>query len=158
VAETKEPPQAVHLLRKFAFAYTDRIAEIAAEAGLHPTDLRALVELLDAERAGRRLTAGGLADALGMTTPATTALLKRMERQQLLTRRRSEVDGRRIELFASPHAIELGWRHFGEVVDLLAEVINQLDARSRVLAEKILQQTLDALERRTSSTPRARPR
>jgi len=136
----------VHLLRKFAFAYTDRIAAIAADAGLHPTDLRALVELLDAQREGRLLTAGGLAEALGMTTPATAALLKRLERQELLTRRRSEADGRRVELLASPHAIELGWRHFGAVVEVLADVINQLDSRSRAIAEEVLERAVTALD------------
>ncbi len=151
MATKKEAPQAVHLLRKFAFAYTDRIAAIAADAGLHPTDLRALVELLDAQREGRQLTAGGLAEALGMTTPATAALLKRLERQQLLTRRRSQLDGRRVELLASPHAIALGWRHFGEVVDVLTNVINQLDPRSRTIAEQFLQQAVAALEARPST-------
>ncbi|MDH2416200.1 helix-turn-helix domain-containing protein [Nocardioides sp. CER19] len=141
----REPPRVVHLLRAFAFAYADRTSAIAADIGLHPTDLRALVELLDAERQGRQLTAGGLAQALGMTTPATAALLKRLERRGLLARRRSQLDGRRVELVASPAALELGWHHFGELVDLLAEIAGHFEPRTTLAMEEFLGDALDVL-------------
>lgn len=46
----------IHLLRKVTVEFGLRQAEFAARNGMHPTDVRALICLLDAERAGTDAT------------------------------------------------------------------------------------------------------
>ena len=144
---TDDVPRSVHLLRKLSLAYVDAIAALAVGAGLHQTDLRALIELLDAEREGRRLGAGDLARALGMTTQATTALVKRLEGEGLVMRRRSQSDGRRVELLVSPRALDIGWRHFGGLVAVLSEAVGGLDDSQHATLEHLLEHALGGLNK-----------
>lgn len=142
---TATVPPLVHLLRKFALAYVDAMAALAVEAGLHQTDLRALIELLDAAREDRRLGAGDLGRALGMTTQATTALIKRLEGEGLVTRRRNRSDARRVELLVSPHALDIGWHHFGQLVEVLSEAVVGLDDADHTTIERSLNHALRGL-------------
>jgi len=135
----------VHLLRKLSLAYVDAMSALAVTAGLHQTDLRALIELLDAEREGRRLGAGDLGRALGMTTQATTALVKRLEAEGLVVRRRSQSDGRRVELLVSPKALDIGWRQFGDLVAVLSEAVGGLDDADHATVEQLLEHALEGL-------------
>ena len=77
-----------------------KVDEAAAEVlGLHLTDLRGLGRLWSAGP----MTAGELADAVGLTRGATTALLDRLERAGHVRRVRGSDDRRtvRVELTAS---------------------------------------------------------
>jgi len=69
-------------------------ARLAAASGLHPTDSRAL-ELLDAA-AGSDVTVGSLGAQLGLSSPAVTALVDRLERADLVERVRDVGDRRRV--------------------------------------------------------------
>lgn len=58
MSEAEDPLRLVHLLRGLTVELDLFGAEFAARNGLHPTDLRALIHLLDAARAGRVVTPG----------------------------------------------------------------------------------------------------
>lgn len=47
---------------------------------MHPTDVRALICLLDAGRSGTEVTAGRLGAELGLNSAGTTSLIGRLER------------------------------------------------------------------------------
>jgi DNA-binding MarR family transcriptional regulator len=68
---------------------------------LHPTDLRALIALLDGERAGEAMTPGRLGPCLHLSSPAVTALLDRLEGTGFAGRERDPSDRRRVLLAAS---------------------------------------------------------
>jgi hypothetical protein len=55
---------------------------------LHSTDVRALIHLLDAARAGRNATPGWLGSQLGLNSASVTALVDRLEDAELSTVRR----------------------------------------------------------------------
>src|SRR5262245_5400564 len=77
MAASRETPETFELMVRMRAltVESDRFAErFAASHGLHRTDLNALVVILDAARAGRPLTPGGLGAALNLSPPATTAL------------------------------------------------------------------------------------
>lgn len=76
-------------LDRFALAFADR-------NGLHPTDLRALLALLDADRTGTAATPGWLAAELGLGSAATTAVLDRLVRAGHVQRAADQVDRRRV--------------------------------------------------------------
>ncbi|MYS08176.1 MarR family transcriptional regulator, partial [Streptomyces sp. SID6041] len=54
----------VHLLRAVTVEFDLLGAEFAVRNGLHPTDVRALIHLLDAARADTRATPGWLGEQL----------------------------------------------------------------------------------------------
>ncbi|MEV5989637.1 helix-turn-helix domain-containing protein [Streptomyces sp. NPDC052051] len=111
----------VHLLRAVTVEFDLRGAEFAARNGLHPTDLRALIHLLDADRTGTGVTPGHLGSALRINSAGTTALLDRLERLGLVRRERDEHDRRRVMLTVEQKAVELGWSFFGPLITGLVD-------------------------------------
>ncbi|MFD5300844.1 MarR family winged helix-turn-helix transcriptional regulator [Streptomyces mutabilis] len=111
----------VHVLRAVTMEFDLLGAEFAARHGLHPTDVRALIHLLDAARDGTPATPGWLGRQLRLNSPGTTALVDRLERLELVRRTKDTVDRRRVLLEVEEKATELGWSFFGPVIsDVLA--------------------------------------
>jgi DNA-binding MarR family transcriptional regulator len=135
----------VHLLRSVAVDLDLRAAAFATEHGLHPTDLRALIALLDAERADESMTPGRLGARLHLNSPATTALISRLEASGFLARERDPHDRRRVLLIVSQEAKTLGWSFFGPLITRMLNAMDgfdetDLDAYERVL--RAIAQTL----------------
>ncbi|MFF4366067.1 MarR family winged helix-turn-helix transcriptional regulator [Streptomyces sp. NPDC001594] len=112
----------VHLLRAVAVEFGLRQAEFAAAHGMHPTDVRALVCLLDASRAAEPATAGLLGTRLGLNSAGTTAVIDRLERLGHVARTRDPHDRRRVLLSVTPEAVRLGQAFFGPAIETLAGV------------------------------------
>ncbi len=136
----------VHLLRAVTVELHLRGAEFAARNGLHPTDLRALIRLLDADRAGEVVTPGLLGEALRLNSAGTTALLDRLERLGLVRRGRDEQDRRRILLAVEPKAVELGRSFFGPLIGGLVEAAGQFTPRELDVVRRYLTAALDAAD------------
>lgn len=117
----------VHLLRKVTTEFGLRQAEFAARNGMHPTDVRALICLLDADRNGTAATAGRLGAELGLNSAGTTALIDRLERLGHLTRTRDARDRRRVLLSVTPRAVELGWAAFGPMIGSAVALLREFD-------------------------------
>ncbi|MEU8923269.1 MarR family transcriptional regulator [Kitasatospora sp. NPDC048545] len=110
----------VHLLRGLTVELDLFGAEFASRNGLHPTDLRALIHLLDADRAGVVVTPGRLGAALHLNSAGTTGLVDRLEKLGLIRRERDPQDRRRVRLVVEDRAMELGQGFFGGLIgDLL---------------------------------------
>ena len=108
--------------------------------GLNRTDVRALVAIMDAARAGRPMTAGGLGAAVDLSSASVTALVDRLERAGHVRRVRDEADRRRVVLEISPAAMATGGEFFGGLQrDLVAAMGSygeaELDAVRRFLAD-----------------------
>jgi len=135
----------VHLLRSVAVELDLRAAAFATGHGLHPTDLRALIALLDGERADEPMTPGRLGRRLHLNSPATTAVIGRLEALGFLTRERDPHDRRRVLLVVSQEAEALGWSFFGPLITRILDTMDgfdeaDLDAYERVL--RAIAQTL----------------
>ena len=90
---------------------TDRFDQAVADSlGLNRTDMRC-VDILDREG---RLTAGQLADHVGLTTGAVTTLVDRLERAGLARRVRDSEDRRRVYVELTDAARENGQRFYAE--------------------------------------------
>jgi DNA-binding MarR family transcriptional regulator len=129
----------VHLLRSVAIDLDLQAAAFATENGLHPTDLRALIAMLDAERADEPMTPGRLGTRLHLNSPATTAVIDRLEALGFLARERDQRDRRRVLLIVSQQAKTLGWSFFGPLIARVLAAIDgfdeaELDAYERVLS------------------------
>jgi hypothetical protein len=60
-------------------------------------------------------------------------------------RQRSRSDGRRVELFVGPRALDIGWRHFGDLVAVLNEAVGGLDDTAHATVEQLLEHALTGL-------------
>ncbi|WP_175411084.1 MarR family winged helix-turn-helix transcriptional regulator [Streptomyces sp. TRM64462] len=141
--EPKEPEEPdelriFHLLRAVTVEFGLRQGEFAARNGMHPTDVRALICLLDAERAGEDATAGLLGARLGLNSAGTTSVIDRLERLGLLTRVRDAGDRRRVLLTVSERARRLGAAHFGPVIDGAVGLLRGFDDREREAVRRFL--------------------
>ncbi|MFE2045726.1 MarR family transcriptional regulator [Streptomyces sp. NPDC059477] len=119
----------VHLLRAVTVELGLRSARFASRNGMHPTDVRALIALMDAARAGEELTAGKLGAALGLNSAGTTALVDRLERAGHVRRVRGTRDRRRVVVQLDARAVELGWSFFGPLIERAVELLSGYDER-----------------------------
>lgn len=113
----------VHLLRAVAVGLNVSGVRFAEANGLHPTDLRAIIGLLDAERAGITATPGRLGESLRLNSASVTALVDRLERLGHVRRERDRADRRRVLLSVTPDAKELGWAFFGPLMARMLEAM-----------------------------------
>ncbi|WP_443066032.1 MarR family transcriptional regulator [Streptomyces sp. NBC_00569] len=128
----------VHLLRAVTVEFGLRQAEFAARNAMHSTDVRALICLLDAVRAGEPATAGLLGARLGLNSAGTTAVIDRLERLGHVARVRDDRDRRRVLLRVEPEAIRLGQEFFGPVIDGLLGVLDSFDPAERETVRRFL--------------------
>ncbi|MFI6583148.1 MarR family winged helix-turn-helix transcriptional regulator [Embleya sp. NPDC050493] len=114
-----------HLLRAVTVEYGRRQMEFAERNGMHPTDLRTLICLLDAERAGVRATPGWVGARTGLNSAGTTSAIDRLERLGHVTRERDPEDRRRVLLRVSPQAMRLGRTAFGPLIDEATRILRE---------------------------------
>jgi len=130
VSATDDPGaalQLVHELRRLTVELDRFGAAFASRNGLHATDLRALIALLDADRAGIAATPGWLGGQLGLGSAATTALLDRLERAGHIGRTPDPGDRRRVLLRVQEQAKYLGWSFFGPLIGRMIASIGEFD-------------------------------
>jgi DNA-binding MarR family transcriptional regulator len=101
--------------------------QFAVQHRLHPTDMRALVAVMDAARGGHTMTPGRLGEELNLTSPSVTALVDRLERQGHVRRVRDQRDRRRVTLEIEHQALALGAEFFGP---LNTELLTAMEAFS----------------------------
>ncbi|MEU1421843.1 MarR family transcriptional regulator [Kitasatospora sp. NBC_01246] len=128
----------VHLLRGLTVELDLFGAEFAGRHGLHPTDLRALIHLLDAARAGTVVTPGRLGEALRLNSAGTTGLVDRLERLGLIRRERDPGDRRRVRLVVEERAVELGQGFFGGLIADLVAAMGRFDPAELATARRFL--------------------
>jgi DNA-binding MarR family transcriptional regulator len=116
VDDTNPGLQLFHQLRELSVEFELSRAGFARLHGLHPTDLRALIQLLDAGRAGRPATPGWLGEQLSLNSAGTTTLIDRLERLGHVRRVRDTRDRRKVFLEVTPAAADLGWSFFGPLI------------------------------------------
>lgn len=113
----------VRLLCAYAGESLRTTEKWAAAKAINSTDIRAMAELGEAHRAGAQMTAGQLGDALGLSSPATSALISRLEGGGHVTRSRDPKDRRRVLLTASPSAQRGAVEYFQPMGDAVAAAL-----------------------------------
>ncbi|MGW0903108.1 MarR family winged helix-turn-helix transcriptional regulator [Streptomyces sp. NPDC002853] len=136
----------VHLLRAVTLEFDLLGAEFASRHGLHPTDVRALIHLLDAHRDGTPATPGWLGRQLRLNSAGTTALVDRMERLGLVSRSRDTADRRRVLLEVQEKATELGWAFFGPVIGEVVAAAESFDERELAAVRRFLTSVLHSTQ------------
>ncbi len=136
----------VHLLREVTVELVQVQGEFARANGMHATDVRALICLLDPERAGPLLTAGELGAQPGLNSAGTTSVIDRLERAGHLERLRDAQDRRRVRLKASEQAIALGQGHFGPLITQAVNLLDGFPEAEAVAVQRFLTGVRDAVQ------------
>ncbi|MCI2419001.1 MarR family transcriptional regulator [Saccharopolyspora sp. K220] len=136
--------QLVHLLREVTVELDRFAAEFADGNGLHPTDVRALIHLLDAGRAGVTATPGWLGTQMGVNSASTTALIDRLERLGLVRRAPDTRDRRRVLLIVEDKAVDLGWSFFGPLINEMIAAMRSFDETELATVRRFLLVMRDA--------------
>ncbi|MGW4406058.1 MarR family winged helix-turn-helix transcriptional regulator [Nonomuraea sp. NPDC004702] len=137
----------VHLLRAVTVEL-DRMGErFAAAHALHPTDVRALICLLDAARTGTPATPGTLGTHLGLNSAGTTAVVDRLERLGHVRRERDTRDRRRVLLKVDESAVTLGWSFFGPLIQEIVALMGRYDTTEQATIERFLSDVHKAVTR-----------
>jgi DNA-binding MarR family transcriptional regulator len=146
VVDPRPAPATVHRLRALTLLLDAAGAAFAARNGLTATDVRALVCLLDRERAGVPASPTWLAGQLRLTTASVTALLDRLERAGHVRRVPRTDDRRRVDLAVQDSAKALGWAFFGPLIDAAAAVLDRRSAAERAVVDAFLDDMIVAVE------------
>ena len=98
---------------------TDAFDEaVAAALGINRTDLRCL-DILEQEGS---ITAGRLAERMGLSTGATTAVLDRLERAGFARRVRDASDRRRVLVELTPEVQKRSWEYYAPLAERAEEL------------------------------------
>ena len=146
-------PETVHRLRALTVLLDQHGSAFAARHGLGSTDVRALIALLDLERAGVAASPTQLARDLRLTTASTTVLLDRLERAGHVRRTPRADDRRRVDVTVTDEAKRVGWGFFGPLIAARRAVLDQRTASERAVVDGFLDDLLTAL-RREGTPPR----
>lgn len=134
----------IDLLRAFSTAMERYIEVHGAAHGLHRTDLYALAHVMDAAREGRRLTPGELANALNLSSPATSALLSRLEAVGHVRRSHSTTDRRRVSVEMTDEAVGVGRAIFMPLAEDIAQVVADLSVAEQETVLRFLAGVVEA--------------
>ena len=143
--DPRQAPATVHRLRALTLLLDTAGAAFAARNGLSATDVRALVCLLDRERAGVPAGPTWLAGQLRVTTASVTALLDRLERAGHVRRVPRSDDRRRVDVRVEDSAKNLGWAFFGPLIDATAAVLARRSAGERAVIDAFLDDLVAAV-------------
>ncbi|MGA7205481.1 MAG: MarR family transcriptional regulator [Specibacter sp.] len=127
-------------MREFSLESDRYVERVASLHGLHRTDLNALGYLVRPDLADNAMTPGKLGDALHLSSPATTALVDRLERAGHVNRQRSETDRRQVQLAMTDHARSVGRELFAPLAAHMSTALvnyspDELAVVQRFLAE-----------------------
>lgn len=103
------------LLRRLTVELDAVGQRFANQHGLGRSDVRALVSIMDATRAGQAMSAGALGAAVELSSASVTALVDRLERDGHVRRARDPDDRRRVVLEVSDTAMAAGSQYFGRL-------------------------------------------
>jgi DNA-binding MarR family transcriptional regulator len=120
-------------------------AEFAAKNGLHATDLRAIIALLDAERANLTATPTWLAKQLRLNSASVTALIDRLERTGHAQRHRESADRRVVSLTVTDRAKDLGKQFFGPLIEQIMAIMDNYGQHDRDAIMRFLAEIADAI-------------
>jgi DNA-binding MarR family transcriptional regulator len=138
----------VRLLRESAVE-AERLGQaFAGSLHMHPTDLNALLAVMQADQVGVPLTPGRLGQYLGLSSGATTAVIDRMERAGHVHRTRDERDRRRVTLHYGDTASAVGSAYFGPLGTRMDRMLSGYSATDLNVIRRFLTEANELLRLR----------
>lgn len=108
----REPSPLVRLLQEFSLEANRYVDAAGARNDMHRTDLNALSVIMEHTAKNQVVTPGVLRRELHLSSPATTALIDRLDRSGHVVRERQGTDRRQVQLRMTAKAFEDGGAMF----------------------------------------------
>ncbi len=141
------------LLQQFTVETERYVEAVSNRHHLHRTDLNALAAMVAAAREGKTMTPGALRAALNLSSPATTALVDRLDRAGHLARRRSEKDRRQVHLEMTDSARATGSELFSPLAGAITPVIDSLSPQELHVVMTFMQGVIEATKTALDDVP-----
>ncbi|MEQ4520413.1 MarR family transcriptional regulator [Pseudarthrobacter sp. B907] len=141
------PPPLVSLLQEFSLE-ANRFADAAgARNDMHRTDLNALSVIMQHTSRNQVVTPGVLRRELHLSSPATTALIDRLDKSGHVVRERQGSDRRQVQLRMTPKAYRDGGAMFAPLARHMAAALAGFTAEELELATRFMHAMIDATVR-----------
>ena len=132
-------------LRRYG-AEASRVVDVFAKThGMHPTDLQALVLILNSERQGQAATPGTLRQVLNLTSGAVTGAVDRLVRAGHVRREPDAHDRRQVRLHQDDAGRELGQEFFGPLGARVGASMDRYDEDQLELIEDFMATMAEAM-------------
>lgn len=131
-------------MREFSLESDRYVERVAFLHDLHRTDLNALGYLVRPDLAENAMTPGKLGDALNLSSPATTALVDRLEKAGHVNRKRSETDRRQVELAMTDHARSVGRELFAPLATHMSTALANYSPEELAVVQRFLAEMTEA--------------
>jgi DNA-binding MarR family transcriptional regulator len=136
----------VPLVQDFSSRVVFFHAIVAEKLGLHLTDLKSLHVLSQ-----QPMTAGILGERIGLSGPAVTALIDRLEKAGYVSRERDLADRRRITIVANPEKlIEVDSLYNGQYIKM-SKLLSKYSKQEFDVILSFLERTTDILTEEANS-------
>ena len=113
--------------------------------GMHPTDLQALVLILNSERQGQAATPGTLRQVLNLTSGAVTGAVDRLVRAGHVRRVPDAYDRRQVRLHRDEAGQDVGQEFFGPLGDRVDASMARYDEAQLELIEDFMATMAEAM-------------
>ena len=113
--------------------------------GMHPTDLQALVLILNSERQGQAATPGTLRQVLNLTSGAVTGAVDRLVRAGHVRRVPDAHDRRQVRLHRDESGQDVGEEFFGPLGDRVDASMDRYDEDQLELIEDFMATMAEAM-------------
>ena len=132
-------------LRRYG-AEASRVVDVFAKThGMHPTDLQALVLVLNSERQGEPATPGVLRQVLNLTSGAVTGAVDRLVRAGHVRRVPDARDRRQVRLHQDEAGQRLGQEFFGPLGARVGATMERYDEQQLELIEDFMRTMAEAM-------------
>ncbi len=132
-------------LRRYGAEATRVVDVFAKTHAMHPTDLQALVLILNGDRQGDPATPGTLRQMLNLTSGAVTGAVDRLVRAGHVRREPDAHDRRQIRLHQDPAGRELGGEFFGPLAARVEATMAGYDEDQLALIEGFMRAMAEAM-------------
>ncbi|MEV4492094.1 MarR family transcriptional regulator [Micromonospora coxensis] len=125
--------------------------------GLNPTDLHALIAVMDAELTGDPITPGRLGEQLNLSSGSVTALIDRLERAGHIRRDRDTTDRRKVLLHYADQGAALAMSFFGPLGRRTDEVMARFSDEELAVVHRFMATMVASMREHRDSVRAARP-
>ncbi|GAB3618838.1 MarR family transcriptional regulator [Glutamicibacter endophyticus] len=134
-------------LQEFTQATERYVESTSRHYGTHRTDMHALGVIMQYQRRGQLPAPRDLSRELKLSSPATTAMLDRLERLGYIQRQRSDSDRRIVRIAPTPLAREHGQLMFRPLAESIGEILQEYSAEQLALISGFITEATAATER-----------
>ncbi|MEU5964927.1 MarR family transcriptional regulator [Micromonospora parva] len=125
--------------------------------GLNPTDLNALLAVMDAELLGDPITPGRLGEQLNLSSGSVTALIDRLERAGHIRRDRDTVDRRKVLLHYAHQGMTLAREFFRPLGERTDAVMDRFSEDELAVVHRFMAEMSESLRTHRDAVRAARP-